>query len=101
MDFISNEIIERIKNHCSLPELEKIGIPQSTFSKWKTRNTIPRSDDLYKIATYLNVSMEYLLTGNDKQELPPDETEILKNYRLLDAHDKHSISLMIEALTGR
>lgn len=65
MEFSVSEMIERIKTLTPLKNLETIGILKGTISAWKTNNRPPRSDDLYKIAQYLNVSMEWLLTGKD------------------------------------
>lgn len=105
MDFSAEEIIDRIKEHCSLTELESIGIPQSTFSKWKARNTIPRSDDLYRIAKYIGVSMEYLLTGEDKNsELPEDLLELFNSFQRLSPKDRepllHIIGQQIDYWVG-
>lgn len=36
------------------------------FSNWKQRNSIPSADVAVKIADYLDTSVEYLVTGNEK-----------------------------------
>jgi len=100
MELIAIEVIERIKSHLSAKELESIGIAQSTVSNWKTRNTIPKSEDLYKISQAIGVSMEYLLTGNDEKELSPDKIELLKNYDLLSDDMKSMINIQISALAS-
>lgn len=41
------------------------GIPQSTFSDWKSGRSAPKADKLQKIADYFNVSPRYLLTGEN------------------------------------
>ena len=101
MELIASEIIERIKTHLSPKELEDLGFSISTVSSWKQHNTIPKTEALYKIAQAIGVSMEYLLTGNDENELPPDKIELLKNYDLLSEHDKYFIRLQIEAIAGK
>lgn len=95
-----SDLIERIKSIKSLPKvIEETGIAQSTISAWKSRNTFPKVDDLYKISCCLNVSMEYLLTGEDKENnLTPDETELLRNYRLLTDDMKAMLSIQVSAL---
>lgn len=103
-NYCVNDLIERMKSIKPLKEIiEETGIAQSTISSWKVKNSFPKCDDLYKIALCLNVSMEWLLTGKieDDSKLPDQELELLSNYRKLDPHDKHSISLMIEALAGK
>lgn len=43
-----------------------IGITTSAVTTWKKRNTIPSADVVLKIAKYLDVSLEYLITGEEK-----------------------------------
>ncbi|MCL2174405.1 MAG: helix-turn-helix domain containing protein [Treponema sp.] len=38
-------------------------ISESTISSWRKNRTIPRGDDLVKIAKLLETSSEYLVTG--------------------------------------
>ena len=40
-----------------------------TFTDWKRRDSIPSADIALKIANYLNVSVEWLITG-DEGEIP-------------------------------
>lgn len=40
-------------------------INESTVSMWRKNNTVPRADDMVKIANLLNTSVEYLVTGKD------------------------------------
>ena len=43
------------------------GIAQSVFSSWKRGISKPKQDKMQKIADYFNVSVEYLLTGKEKE----------------------------------
>lgn len=98
MELNAIEIIERIKHHLSSKDLEVLGYSPQVITNWKYRNVIPRTEDLYKISQAIGVSMEYILTGKDtNSELPPDEIEILKNYRLLDESNKAMIQIMLAA----
>lgn len=45
------------------------GIAQSTLSDWKKGKSTPKADKLQKIADLFNVSLEYLMTGEDKSSL--------------------------------
>jgi hypothetical protein len=45
---------------------QKTDIPKGTFASWKSRKIIPRADEAFCIASALNVTVEYLLTGLDK-----------------------------------
>ena len=42
------------------------GIAQSVFSAWKNGISTPKQDKLRKLADYFNVSVEYLMTGKEK-----------------------------------
>lgn len=96
-----SELIDRIKTIRPLKDLESIELAQNTINNWKFRNTYPKADDLYKIAQFLNVTMEWLLTGEDKiNNLSGSEQALLENYRSLDDKTKNNVDLMVEALTG-
>lgn len=44
------------------------GIPTATLSNWKAGRYTPKQDKLQKIADFLGVSLEYLMTGEEKAE---------------------------------
>ncbi|MEG0900407.1 MAG: helix-turn-helix transcriptional regulator [Oscillospiraceae bacterium] len=46
------------------------GIAQSTFSSWKTRRNLLSGDKAKKIANYFGVSVDYLMTGKEPENLP-------------------------------
>lgn len=41
------------------------GITKSTFSDWKSGRSEPKKEKLQKIADYFDVSVEYLMTGEE------------------------------------
>ncbi len=43
------------------------GIGKSTFSDWKSGRSTPKNDKLKKIADVLDVTIDYLMTGEDKE----------------------------------
>lgn len=45
-----------------------IGISTVTLTKWKQGIYTPKTDKLIKIANYLGVSLQYLMTGVDTNE---------------------------------
>lgn len=55
------------------------GISNMTLSDWKRGKSVPKSDKMRKIAEYLNVSVDYLMTGNEAQFI----VEAAKNDALL------------------
>lgn len=44
------------------------GITPSTFSDWKKGKSAPNADKLRKISAFLDVSMEYLISGKDPED---------------------------------
>lgn len=44
------------------------GITKSTFSDWKTGRSTPKNEKLQKIADFFNVSLDYLISGEDISE---------------------------------
>lgn len=46
---------------------KETGIAQSVFSSWKNGISTPKQDKMQKIADYFNVSLEYLMTGKEKE----------------------------------
>lgn len=48
-----------------------LNVRKSTVYSWFERDTIPAADTALKIADFLNVSLEYLVTGKN----PPPKTE--------------------------
>ena len=43
------------------------GIAQSVCSAWKNGISTPKQDKIQKIADYFNVSVDYLMTGKEKE----------------------------------
>lgn len=66
-------LFNRIQNLCgktgiTQTELEKqLGFGKGTISKWSGK-TIPAADKLKKVADFFDVSMEYLMTGEEEEE---------------------------------
>lgn len=47
---------------------KETGITQSTLSDWKRGRSTPKTESMRKIAAYFGVSLEYLMTGEEKEE---------------------------------
>lgn len=50
-----------------------IGVSSGNFSDWKKKRSKPSSNILKKIAEYFNVSVDYLLTGEEKSPQKPNK----------------------------
>lgn len=60
---------------CNKAALE-IGLSNATPTKWKKTGAMPDSSTLTKIASYFNVSTDYLLTGEEKEKPVPEGDEL-------------------------
>lgn len=57
-----------ITNKVTLYKVSKeTKIPYSTLSDWKNGKSVPKVGKLQKIADFLNVSVEFSLTGKEKE----------------------------------
>ena len=81
---------------------QDLGISSSTMSSWAAgRGSIPNVNIAYSIAQYLNVSIEWLITGHDPDGLTESDRELLNMYHLLDERDKEDVRGIIEGKLER
>ena len=108
------EIYQRLLDEKGLKNADvarATGISNMTLSDWKRGKSVPKSDKMRKIAEYLNVSVDYLMTGKDMEftaEMADTDSELLfmgkriKEYALklskLSEEDKTQIMNMIDRL---
>lgn len=76
------------------------GISPSTFSDWKSGRYALKQDKLLLIADYFGVSVDFLLTGNDKTwknglALSYEEENIIRAYREQSEDRKDAICLLL------
>ena len=75
-----NNTLERIENLINRRGItaytlcKSIGIANSTYNTWKQKDRVPKSDKLQLIADYFNVSVDYLLTGEEKKQEPTGQS---------------------------
>lgn len=78
-----------------------LGISSSTISSWAAgRGSIPNANIVAQIADYLNVSNDWLITGNDfvqKQNLSPEILELAEDIFKLPAEYQQIIKANVEA----
>ena len=70
----------------------ELNVPPQTISNWKKRGSIPPADVLYRIAQFLGVSSEFLLTGKDSSGLPIDTLELARLIERLSPDDRDEIT---------
>lgn len=80
------------------------GISETAISDWKKKGTNPSADKLAVISEFLEVSVEYLLTGSENTrnpELSENEIELLTLYKKLSARDQIKFIGRIEEIIDR
>ena len=64
------EIYQRLLDEKGLKNADvarATGISNMTLSDWKRGKSVPKADKMQKIAEFLNVSVDYLMTGKDME----------------------------------
>lgn len=67
-----NDVLKRITEELSKQRYKDkdlcdyVGISQSTFSTWKSKDRQPKPDQLPLIAEFLGVTLDYLMTGQEE-----------------------------------
>lgn len=90
------------------------GMSNNAISQYVTGKRTPDTLSLYKIASSLGVSMEWILTGENKQgrvnttnertglmELTKKEADLIAMFRALDDRDKEYVNSTIEMLYSK
>ena len=110
------EIYQRLLDEKGLKNADvarATGISNMTLSDWKRGKSVPKSDKMRKIAEYLNVSVDYLMTGNEMEftaEMAEIDLELsqmkerIKLYALkmskLSKSDQDTIMSLIDRMNG-
>lgn len=83
------------------------GVGESTIRAW-INGSKPSADALFKIAKFLNVSVEYLLTGegeskepDQQQQLSFQEQKLLEVFRILNDNDKNAVLTLANGLSSQ
>lgn len=87
------DIVQNILNNTdrTLTELERIlGFPKSSMRKWS--ESIPSIEKVSKVAEYLNVSLDVLYYGKDKNIADTQEQELINIYRNVPENAKAEIT---------
>lgn len=94
-------LVSRIQHLCELnktklkPLEKQLGLSNGSISKWD--NSPPSCDRILKVATYFNVSVDWLLTGQEgKYTISDEKAELLDLYEHLTDYDKCEITEFIQ-----
>ena len=91
---IDTLLYERKDNRANL--CRALNLKHNTISNWLTRGTLPKVEDALRIAEYLNVSVEWLVYGEDNSGISMEERELLADWKLLSETEKQSIRILID-----
>ena len=87
------------------PVAKELGISSGSVTFWKN-GKVPHHSTLIKIADYFNVTVDYLLTGEQKEKAPQEipeglselDAEIIKIYSTLPEEKKQQALSYLEFL---
>ncbi len=94
-------ILDRIKQKCSennksISSLENESIlGHGTIRRWNDK--MPSVDKVQIVADMLDVSIDWLVTGKEPDELTPEERNLVNLYRAADERGKRAIIRTAEA----
>jgi transcriptional regulator with XRE-family HTH domain len=84
---------------------EKANIKKRAFDMYVgAQGSIPPADIAVRIAKVLGVTVEYLVTGEDRHAegpLHPEARRLLKLFATLDARDQETVMSLIESMAER
>ena len=93
------ETLENSSGKTAAGLCRELGIGTSVTTGWKQRNTDPPAKYLTRICEYLDISIEYLLTGDVRLDTPhineetftADEIRLIRKYRILDEDGQDAV----------
>ncbi len=103
IDFETNgmQIVKRISQICDEKRIvkksvsEALKLPDNCFANWSSRGTVPAGDICIRIADYLGVSVEWLVTGKEAA-LSSEERTLLKQWKVLSEEQKDTIRTLLD-----
>ncbi len=93
--------VSKIRKEKKLSQIEvanAVGVSRDAISKYERDDIIPSVENAKKIAKILNVSLDYLVSDEDKQDvLDIDMINRIKEIQNLNSEDKNTIVTIIDA----
>ena len=79
-----------------------IDVNEKTVSAWKKNNSLPPADKLSNISDCLGISLDFLLTGEEKKpSLSEDKVRLLEMYDMLTDMEKGEILGELKQMTKK
>ena len=98
-----NRVKEEIASQKTKQEwlAEKADVSLRTFENWVYRNIIPNAEEAQRIAAALGVTVEYLVTGDTPEGIPPKTLSIARKVAALTLEDQEEVLAMVEYKLAR
>lgn len=91
--------LKKLKNLSQVALAEATGISRDAISKYERGDSVPSVDYAKRIADALGVSLDYLVSDNDKEDvLDNDAVKRIKEIQNLPLSEKDKIYSVIDAL---
>ena len=74
---------------------KELGLRRPSLSDWKKNGSVPAGDVCLKIANYLKVSVEWLISGKEGG-LSKEESELLAQWSMLSPEQKNNINILLD-----
>lgn len=93
-------IVERIQiklkeKGLNIKKLEReLNFGNGTIRRWD--NSSPSCDKIEKVANYLNVSMDWIITGEEYNKLNEEERKLLEAYQRADTGTQKSVRKLLD-----
>lgn len=94
---MTHGMVKRIREKCeqnglAISQLEKkSGLSNASIDKWDKLDQKPSYDKIYRVAETLNVSLDWLLTGKEGENLTEEEQKLIELYRTADDRGRRRI----------
>lgn len=103
MEANGREIVERIDNILKRKNLKRqsvcdfAGCTPTAIVHWKNQGSIPSADTAIKIAEFLGVSVQWLITGEDPEGLTDDERQLLEEWHAITSEGRKAVATLLSA----
>ena len=88
--------IMALKNVKASDLAKELKINKSVISAWKNRGTNPPIEYTVQICELLGISINFLITGKDEDNLSKDEQNLLNAYRIADSGMKAAARKLLD-----
>lgn len=102
MEIKGHDLVARIDGRLKEKNLkrkalaEACGFNVANITKWDKYSSLPLADTALDIANYFGVSVEWLLTGREREGLTEEERRLVDMWRQLDGRDRQDVLGIVE-----